>query len=248
MMIRFTLYRSLIIKSVTVRRSVPGCGPDSAGPGRRLGLAAAPAAGRPECRLRHADDYFFSRKISQCSRCRKTGRNLRQEGGRKEAGRKDRIRGLSHQMSLLEPGGVLGSDEPQKSEGKKKDYHYFCQHNRKKIWCKECKGSQICAHSRQRHQCIDCRGSGICAHMRRRSQCRDCGGSQICWHKKRRSLCKECKGSQICAHGRRRHQCRMCLGSSSETKTLVQVDEVEGDGQTEQAALILLQIKRHEES
>ncbi|MBT4942109.1 MAG: hypothetical protein HON29_03640, partial [Candidatus Magasanikbacteria bacterium] len=73
-----------------------------------------------------------------------------------------------------------------------------CEHNRRRIQCKECGGSEICEHQKRRSKCKDCGGSSICEHNRQRSRCKDCGGSEICEHQKRRSTCKDCGGSSLC--------------------------------------------------
>jgi hypothetical protein len=36
----------------------------------------------------------------------------------------------------------------------------ICEHDKQRIHCKDCNGSQICEHGKQRHACKDCKGSG----------------------------------------------------------------------------------------
>jgi hypothetical protein len=67
-----------------------------------------------------------------------------------------------------------------------------CPHNKKKLWCKDCGGSQICSHNREKSKCKDCGGSQICSHNRVKSRCKDCGGGQICSHNRVKSRCKDC--------------------------------------------------------
>ena len=50
----------------------------------------------------------------------------------------------------------------------------FCEHGRRRSYCKECGGSQICEHGRQRSSCKECGGNAICEHGQRRSTCEEC--------------------------------------------------------------------------
>jgi hypothetical protein len=90
----------------------------------------------------------------------------------------------------------------------------ICEHKRIKSTCKECKGGSICEHKRIKSTCKECKGGSICEHNRRRSTCQECKGGSICEHKRIRSTCKECSGSSICEHNRRRSKCRDCKGGS----------------------------------
>ena len=69
---------------------------------------------------------------------------------------------------------------------------YFCEHEKYKYQCRECKGSQICVHNKRKPQCKECVGSQICSHDREKKTCRECGGSQICPHDRRKQTCKKC--------------------------------------------------------
>ena len=89
-----------------------------------------------------------------------------------------------------------------------------CIHNKRKVYCKDCGGSQICEHNRRKDYCKDCEGSSICIHNKRKVYCKDCGGSLICIHNKRKVYCKDCGGSAICEHNRERNSCKDCGGSS----------------------------------
>jgi hypothetical protein len=90
----------------------------------------------------------------------------------------------------------------------------LCKHNKRKPYCRDCKGGAICDHDRIRYQCRDCKGSQICDHNNIRAKCRECDGVIYCVHDKCKYRCKECKGSEICDHNRRRSSCRDCKGSA----------------------------------
>ena len=51
---------------------------------------------------------------------------------------------------------------------------YFCEHEKYRYQCKECKGSQVCEHEKYRYQCKKCKGSQICSHGKRKSSCKKC--------------------------------------------------------------------------
>ena len=38
-------------------------------------------------------------------------------------------------------------------------YKYYCEHNRYKHMCKDCRGKHICEHNRYKHMFKDCRGN-----------------------------------------------------------------------------------------
>lgn len=90
----------------------------------------------------------------------------------------------------------------------------FCEHNRRKCLCRECGGASICEHNKERTKCRECKGGSLCEHNKRRSGCKDCNGGSICEHDKTRSHCKVCKGSQICEHSKLRSICKDCKGGS----------------------------------
>ena len=90
---------------------------------------------------------------------------------------------------------------------------YYCEHNRRKSTCKDCRGGSICEHNRIKYQCKDCGGNGICEHDRIKSRCKDCGGGSICEHNRRKSTCKDCGGGSICEHNRIKYQCKDCGGN-----------------------------------
>ena len=69
---------------------------------------------------------------------------------------------------------------------------YFCEHEKYKYQCRECKGSQICPHNKRKPQCKECVGSQICPHSRRKDHCKKCEGSQICPHNRLKRTCKKC--------------------------------------------------------
>ena len=69
---------------------------------------------------------------------------------------------------------------------------YFCEHEKYKYQCRECKGSQICPHNKRKPQCKECVGSQICTHSRRKDHCKKCEGSQICPHNRLKRTCKKC--------------------------------------------------------
>ncbi|KAI9342917.1 hypothetical protein BDR26DRAFT_262622 [Obelidium mucronatum] len=89
----------------------------------------------------------------------------------------------------------------------------FCEHNRQRYYCVDCKGGGICEHNKRRSKCVDCDGSGICEHKKERYYCVDCKGGGICEHNKRRFDCVDCDGSGICEHNKRRFDCVDCDGS-----------------------------------
>ncbi len=91
--------------------------------------------------------------------------------------------------------------------------HQYCEHNRRKEYCKDCEGSGMCKHKRQKRQCRDCKGSLFCIHDKRKDRCKDCKGASLCKHDIRKSRCKECDGSDFCKHDKRRETCRECGGS-----------------------------------
>ena len=51
---------------------------------------------------------------------------------------------------------------------------YFCEHEKYRYQCKECKGTQICAHNKQRSHCKKCEGSQVCLHNKRKQFCKKC--------------------------------------------------------------------------
>lgn len=90
-----------------------------------------------------------------------------------------------------------------------------CEHNRRRIDCKECKGKNICEHNRHRYYCKECGGSQVCLHRRRRSQCKECRGGAICEHREYRDRCKECGGRSLCKYNRARSACPICNPDSA---------------------------------
>jgi len=88
----------------------------------------------------------------------------------------------------------------------------FCIHEKIKIACYECEGSQICEHKKQRYLCRDCKGSSYCEHEKKRDTCIDCEGSQICEHKKQKRYCRDCEGTAFCQHKIRKSRCFECGG------------------------------------
>lgn len=91
----------------------------------------------------------------------------------------------------------------------------FCQHNRVKAMCKECGGKQVCVHGRQRPHCRECVGSAICIHRRQRNQCKLCNPnkskrSNRCIHNRIKYYCRACGGPSFCRHGRRKTWCELC--------------------------------------
>lgn len=102
--------------------------------------------------------------------------------------------------------------QTHKKEGMVSHSNSFCEHDRYKPQCRECRGSAFCEHDRVKTTCRDCRGGGICEHDRQRSLCRDCGGRAFCAHDRLKTTCRECRGSGICEHDRLRTYCRDCGG------------------------------------
>ena len=90
----------------------------------------------------------------------------------------------------------------------------FCEHNRRKCLCRECGGASICTHNKERTKCRECKGGSLCEHNKLRSGCRECNGGSVCGHNKTRSHCKNCNGSQICKHNKLRSTCKECKGGS----------------------------------
>jgi hypothetical protein len=90
----------------------------------------------------------------------------------------------------------------------------ICEHDKRSSQCKECGGSQIFKHEKQSSHCRECNGGGICEHDKVRSRCKKCKGGCICEHDKIRSQCKECGGSQICKHEKQCSHCRICSPNS----------------------------------
>ena len=88
-----------------------------------------------------------------------------------------------------------------------------CIHNKVKITCKECSGSQICEHNKVKSHCKECDGSLFCEHNKNKRYCRECNGTAICEHNKIKYKCKECKGSQMCEHNKFKYSCKECNGN-----------------------------------
>jgi len=89
----------------------------------------------------------------------------------------------------------------------------ICEHNKQKSRCKDCGGGSICEHNKHKYICKECGGNGICKHNIQKQRCKECGGSEICEHNKRKSFCKECGGSEICEHNKHKSYCKECDGS-----------------------------------
>ena len=51
---------------------------------------------------------------------------------------------------------------------------YFCEHEKYKYQCRECKGTQICPHNNRKPHCKECKGSQICPHKRIKRTCKKC--------------------------------------------------------------------------
>ena len=51
---------------------------------------------------------------------------------------------------------------------------YFCEHEKYKYQCRECKGSQICPHNKRKPCCRECKGSQICPHKKIKRTCKKC--------------------------------------------------------------------------
>jgi hypothetical protein len=60
--------------------------------------------------------------------------------------------------------------------------HLKCEHNKRKTYCKECKGSSICKHNITKANCKQCNGTSICEHDKYKARCKQCNGSQCCEH------------------------------------------------------------------
>ena len=57
-------------------------------------------------------------------------------------------------------------------ELKAKYLKYFCEHEKYKYQCKECKGTQVCEHEKYKYQCKECKGTQICSHNKRKQTCK----------------------------------------------------------------------------
>ena len=90
----------------------------------------------------------------------------------------------------------------------------ICEHNRMKTTCKECKGNSICEHNKIKYICKDCKGKSICIHDKIKYVCIDCKGSQICIHNNIKAKCKDCKGYSLCIHNKEQYHCKECNGKS----------------------------------
>jgi hypothetical protein len=88
-----------------------------------------------------------------------------------------------------------------------------CEHNKRRVYCKDCGGKGICIHDKRRDFCKECSTTQYCEHNRRKDHCKECGGKHICEHNRKRAACKDCKGSQICEHNKRKEYCKKCKGS-----------------------------------
>jgi hypothetical protein len=54
----------------------------------------------------------------------------------------------------------------------------YCEHNKRKATCRDCKGSALCIHDKEKRKCRDCKGSAICIHDKQKTKCRDCDFKQ----------------------------------------------------------------------
>jgi hypothetical protein len=95
-----------------------------------------------------------------------------------------------------------------------KDLILCCEHKKRKLYCRDCKGSQFCMHDKIKDRCVECKGSSICPHNKVKSACKECKGSRFCQHNRTKSQCTECKGGSICLHNKRKHRCLECKGAS----------------------------------
>ena len=82
----------------------------------------------------------------------------------------------------------------------------FCEHGRRRDYCKDCGGGGICMHGIQKNYCKPCRGSRICEHGREKRFCRNCGGIGICEHDHEIRICKRCR-NEFCEKHATRSAC-----------------------------------------
>lgn len=87
-----------------------------------------------------------------------------------------------------------------------------CEHDKIRMNCIHCQGSQTCKHNKIKHNCVICGGSNICQHNIRKENCIECCGSNICVHKKFKQICEQCGGSKLCKHRRQKYHCKACGG------------------------------------
>ena len=92
---------------------------------------------------------------------------------------------------------AYNKDYYEKTKLFKKESNKKCEHNRRKIECKECGGSQICEHNRIKSNCRYCGGSQICEHDRRRVECKDCSLQKYLVNLQRSSLYRILKHTSI---------------------------------------------------
>jgi hypothetical protein len=91
--------------------------------------------------------------------------------------------------------------------------HGLCIHNRRKIMCKDCGGSQICEHNKQKYSCKECKGPAICIHNKSKYTCKECKGSHICQHDIVKYSCRICNKDNICKHDIFINNCKECTPS-----------------------------------
>ena len=89
-----------------------------------------------------------------------------------------------------------------------------CIHNKRKDSCSKCKGDIICPHNIQKNNCIQCKSIGFCCHNKLEDNCVPCKGKNICCHNKLKENCVPCKGKKICIHDKRKDVCIECKSAS----------------------------------
>ena len=79
-----------------------------------------------------------------------------------------------------------------------------CEHDKRKVRCRDCGGSDFCKHDKRKDRCIECGGSDFCKHEKRKETCLLCGGSSTI--KTKCPLCdKEMRKDSIKRHINNKH-------------------------------------------
>ena len=107
-----------------------------------------------------------------------------------------------------------------------------CHHGVWKFWCKPCGGGGYCQHDKNRYLCQECKDDGkatqLCDHGQPKSCCAQCG-NQKCQHGNHKRRCRHCgtgsrtpRARTLCQHGKRNDKktsrgepfCRQCRGTT----------------------------------
>ena len=85
-----------------------------------------------------------------------------------------------------------------------------CIHNITKKICKLCNPNAYCEHQKLKVNCIDCKGNNICIHNKNKKICKLCNPIAYCEHDKLKANCIDCKGKNICIHNKNKNFCKLC--------------------------------------